>query len=262
MEENKQLSLTETDSNNEHRLIGSKQYQTFLEGKEDYNQKTFEDEEHKTQKLYDKLFDGNAKFRKEKMAMDKEFFTKLSIDQKPHYLMIGCSDARVPPDQLFDTQPGDIFIHRNVANLVVHTDMNVNAVLQYAIEVLKVKHVIVLGHYGCGGIKAAIEVKSHGFIDKWLRHIKDIYRLHRKELDALKDDPIQQARLLVDLNIKEQVLNLCKNSIIQKAWAEGSHLKVHGLVYDLNNGAIQDLRIRENDWAAIESIYRLDFEKK
>lgn len=225
-----------------------------------FDQNLYDEEEKENQKLYDRLFEGNKKYVEEKTAMDNKFFEKLSVDQKPTYLLIGCSDARVPPDQLFHIQPGDMFIHRNVANLVVHTDMNISAVLQYAVRVLKVKHIIVLGHYGCGGVKASLENKSHGIIDKWLKNIKDIYRIYRKELDLLKNDPEKQHRLLVEINVKEQVLNLCKTAVIQRAWANGSHIKVHGIVYDLKTGYIKDLKIRENDWKDIEPIYKIDFD--
>ncbi len=209
--------------------------------------------------LYERLFEGNRQFVEETTQHDPEFFHRLSEGQHPKYLLIGCSDSRVPPDRLTKTEPGEIFIHRNVANLVVNTDLNFMSVLQYAVEVLQVKHVIVLGHYCCGGIKAAMDHSYHGLIDKWLRNIKDVIRLHKEELDAVTEEEAK-LRLLVELNIKEQVLNLCKTSIIQKQWANGNCFPmVHGLVYDIRSGYLKDLKISSKEWASIESIYHIDF---
>lgn len=208
--------------------------------------------------VYMKLFEGNKKFVADMKQEDPEYFEKLAKIQTPQYLLIGCSDSRVPPDQLTMTKPGEIFIHRNVANLVVNTDLNLNAVLQYAVEVLKVKHVIVMGHYNCGGVKASMESTHHGLIDKWLRNIKDVQRLHWEQLSAVKDFD-ERFKLLVELNVKEQTLNLCKTSIIQKAWQRGHNVHVHGWIYNIETGYIKDLRIEEKLWDQIKPIYQLTF---
>eukprot|EP01027_Heterolobosea_sp_BB2_P020886 GEZU01029836.1.p1 GENE.GEZU01029836.1~~GEZU01029836.1.p1 ORF type:complete len:271 (+),score=73.92 GEZU01029836.1:52-813(+) len=207
---------------------------------------------------YKKLFEGNEQFVKEKLALDPEYFTKRSTGQQPKYLLIGCSDSRVPPDQLTKTEPGEIFIHRNVANLVVNTDLNVMSVLQYAVEVLKVQHVIVMGHTNCGGVRASLEHCHHGLIDKWLRNIKDVQRLHADKLNACAT-PEERLDLLIRLNVREQALNVCKTSIIQRAWAMGQSVHVHGWVYDLATGRIIDLQIEEKAWRDIEPIYKMDF---
>eukprot|EP01116_Phalansterium_solitarium_P022711 TRINITY_DN7601_c1_g1_i1.p2 TRINITY_DN7601_c1_g1~~TRINITY_DN7601_c1_g1_i1.p2 ORF type:complete len:284 (+),score=39.61 TRINITY_DN7601_c1_g1_i1:67-918(+) len=208
---------------------------------------------------YSQLFANNRRWAGEKTKDDPNYFTNLAKGQSPQYLLIGCSDSRAPPDQLTQTQPGDIFIHRNVANLVVSTDMNFMSVLQYAVEVLKVKHVIVMGHYGCGGVKASLEHKSHGLIDKWLCHIKDVHRLHAEELSKF---PEGEARLnrMIELNVLEQVLNLHKTSILQRAWSLGQDVSVHGWIFDIKTGLIQDMNFRNTDsWKEIEDIYRFDF---
>ncbi|KAL0488128.1 carbonic anhydrase [Acrasis kona] len=206
---------------------------------------------------YKKLFTGNRDFVARKTKEDPEYFTRLVNTQTPKYVLIGCSDSRVPPDQLTNTNPGEIFIHRNVANLVVNTDNNIMSVLQYAIEVLKVKHVIVMGHYGCGGVKASMEHQPHGLIDKWLRNIKDVQRLHWDELNSI-DDPEQRWRRLVELNVREQALNVCKTRIVQQAWEKGFNVHVHAWVYELATGHIKDLEILEKDWLDIKPIYELD----
>ncbi len=208
--------------------------------------------------VYTKLFEGNRKFVEQLKTEDPDYFERLSNVQTPQYLLIGCSDSRVPPDQLTMTRPGEIFIHRNVANLVVNTDLNMMSVLQYAVEVLKVKHVIVMGHYNCGGVKASMEGTHHGLIDKWLRNIKDVQRLHWESLKAVEDKE-ERFRLLVRLNVQEQTLNLCKTSIIQRAWAQGHNVHVHGWVYDLRTGYIKDLMIEERAWEQIKPIYQLHF---
>jgi carbonic anhydrase len=190
--------------------------------------------------IYERLLLENRAWAKEKLEEDPDFFQRLIKVQTPEILWIGCSDSRVPPDQITQTQPGEIFIHRNVANLVIHTDLNLLSVLQYAVEVLKVKHIIVCGHYGCGGVKAAMGRSSFGIINKWLRHIKDVYRFH---LDELEDIPDESARLnrLIELNIIEQVHNLAKTSIVQHAWKEFNAPHIHGWVYDLADGIIHPL---------------------
>jgi len=209
--------------------------------------------------MYQKLLKGNRKFVETKLAEEGEdYFRNMANHQNPQFLVIGCSDSRVHPDQVTGTKPGDIFIHRNVANLVVNTDLNLMSVLQYAVEVLKVKHVIVLGHYNCGGVRAAMDSTYHGLIDKWLRNIKDIQRLHHEKLQAVKDVE-ERFKLLVRLNVQEQTLNLCKSSIIQKAWARGQNVHVHGWVYDLQEGLMKDLKIEEKLWREIAPIYGLIF---
>jgi len=207
-----------------------------------------------------KLIENNKRWAAEKTRQNPSYFTELAKGQTPQYLLIGCSDSRVPPDQLTLTQPGEIFIHRNVANVIVSTDMNFMAVLQYAVEVLKVKHVIVMGHYGCGGVKASMEHKSHGLIDKWLCHIKDVYRLHRGELASLPEGEVRFNRL-IELNIIESVLNLHKTSILQRAWSLGQDVSVHAWVCDIKTGLIRDLEFRHMDaWKDIEGIYRFAFD--
>jgi len=211
--------------------------------------------------MYDRLFINNRAWVKKMNEQDPEFFLRLSLGQHPNYLLIGCSDSRVPPNQLTQTRPGEIFIHRNVANLVVNTDMNFMAVLQYAVEVLRVKHVIVMGHYECGGVKAALCKGHFGLINKWLRNIKDVIRLHRDELAAL--DEARRFRRLVELNVQEQVFNVIKTSIVQHAWREGHSLRVHGWVCDVKSGLITDLHVEQSDdWKSIESIYTLSFREE
>jgi len=182
----------------------------------------------------------NKAWAAEKVLDDPDFFKRLSALQEPEFLWIGCSDSRVPANEITGTQPGEIFVHRNIANMVVNTDLNMLSVLQYAVEVLKVKHVIVCGHYGCGGVKAALTQHSFGIINKWLRNIKDVYRFHRDEIDALASNEEKVDRLC-ELNVQEQVLNLAKTSIIQKAWKENNRPHLHGWVYGLQNGIINPI---------------------
>lgn len=187
-----------------------------------------------------KLLEANRKWAKHMVQEDPEFFRRLLHVQRPDYLWIGCSDSRVPPDQITQTKPGEIFIHRNIANLVIHTDMNLLCVLQYAVEFLEVKHVIVCGHYGCGGIKAVMTRHDYGLINKWLRHIKDIYRLHEAELEGITDDE-QRVNRLVEINVIEQLHHVAYTSIIQRAWKKRQSPHLHGWVYDLNDGLIRSL---------------------
>lgn len=191
---------------------------------------------------YQQLFKNNRAWVAKKIAKSPDFFEKLSQGQTPKFLFIGCSDSRVPANQITGTSQGDIFVHRNIANVVVHTDMNLMSVLQYAVEVLKIKHVIVCGHYGCGGVKAAMGKSHHGLIDHWLRNIKDVYRIYTKELDAIETEE-ERFRRLVELNVREQVYKLCMTSVIQKSWHFESALHVHGWVYDIRDGIIKDLNI-------------------
>ncbi|HUZ61453.1 MAG TPA: carbonic anhydrase [Hanamia sp.] len=186
---------------------------------------------------YKKLLRNNKEWSSAQIKEDPEYFTRLVNLQSPETLWIGCSDSRVPADRITGTQPGEIFVHRNISNLVVHTDLNLLSVLEFAVEILKVRHVIVCGHHNCGGIAAALSNKSYGLIDQWLGNIKDVYRLHREEIDA---EPTYEKKhqLLTKLNVKEQVINLAKTSIIQKAWKENKLPHLHGWVYDLRDGVI------------------------
>jgi len=203
---------------------------------------------------YKKLIEGNKKYASEKKFDDPEYFKKLSLGQTPEYLWIGCSDSRVPANEITNTQSGEIFVHRNIANLVIHTDLNALSVISYAIEVLKVKHIIVCGHYGCGGIRAAMTNDAIGFVDNWLRNIKDVYAKHSNELDAILDTD-KRADRLTELNVIEQVKNLCRTKKVQKAWKERS-LQVHGWVYGLNSGLVKDLEVVHDEITDIEEIYR------
>lgn len=187
---------------------------------------------------YEKLLLENKTWAKEQQENDPDFFKRLAAQQAPEFLWIGCSDSRVPADKITGTEPGEIFVHRNIANLVVNTDLNLLSVLQYAVEVLKVKHIIVCGHYGCGGIKAAMTQHHFGIINHWLKNIKDIYRFHRDEIDAL---PTEEERVnkLTELNVTEQIFNLAKTSIVQSAWKKEKRPQLHGWVYGLHDGIIK-----------------------
>ena len=209
------------------------------------------------EKSYKKLLENNKNWVANKLAIDPTYFEKLSNSQNPEYLWIGCSDSRVPANQITGTLPGDIFVHRNIANMVVHSDMNMLSVLSYAVEVLKVKHIIVCGHYGCGGVIAAMENKQFGLIDNWLRHIKDVYRYHHKELDAI-EDKTQRARRFVEVNVIEQVHDLGKTSIVQNAWKNNQPLHVHGWVYDIHDGIIKDLNVNFTCTKDLHKVYHLD----
>lgn len=203
------------------------------------------------------LLKKNKQWVNQQLALDPEYFKKLSQGQSPDYLWIGCSDSRVPANQITGTQPGDIFVHRNIANMVVHSDMNMLSVLSYAVEVLKVKHIIVCGHYGCGGVLAAMENQQLGLIDNWLRHIKDVYRFNAKELDAINNDG-DRARRFVELNVIEQVGHLGKTSIVQNAWKRGSSLTLHGWAYDVKDGIIKDLGVTCTTVNDLHKVYHLD----
>jgi len=192
-----------------------------------------------TLKTLKHLFDRNLAWANEIKKNDPDFFSQLSKQQAPEYLWIGCSDSRVPANQIVNLPPGEIFVHRNIANVVVHTDLNCLSVIHFAVEVLKVKHIIVCGHYGCGGIKAAMEDTDHGLIDNWLRHIKDVSRFNAQALEDAK--PEDRQNLLCEFNVIEQVRNVCSTSVIQSAWKSGANLSVHGWVYSIENGIIKDL---------------------
>ena len=190
-------------------------------------------------KLLQHLFDNNKLWAESVEGSHPGFFRKLSEQQTPEYLWIGCSDSRVPANEIVGLMPGDVFVHRNVGNVVVHTDLNCLSVLQYAVDILKIKHIIVCGHYGCGGVKASMEDKDHGLIDNWLRHIKDVSRFNA---DKLKDlDAEERFDRLCELNVVEQVRNVCQTTHVQQAWRAGEQLSVHGWIYDIRQGLLKDL---------------------
>lgn len=202
-----------------------------------------------------KLLGNNQKWVEEIRRTDPTFFARLGEKHQPIVLWVGCSDARVPANQITGTSPGEVFVHRNIANMVVHSDMNMLSVLSYAVEVLKIRHIVVCGHYSCGGINAAMTNQSFGVIDNWLRHIKDVYRAHQDLLEAIEDKE-KRARLLVELNVKEQVYNLCKTSIVQSSWSRGDFPYIHGWVYDVHDGILKDLDVTFNSNEALSSLYR------
>jgi len=207
-----------------------------------------------------KLLLANKAWVQDKLSIHPEYFARMEETQTPEYLWIGCSDSRVPAEEVTGREPGELFVHRNIANLVIHTDFNMLSVLQYAVEVLKVKHIIVCGHYGCGGILNALSHRHLGLINKWLRHIKDIYRFHRRELDAIADENLKWRRL-VELNVAEQVTNLAETSIVQQAWAKGGELTVHGWVYDLHTGLLKELAMM-NAQSPLDPIFKFEFDTK
>lgn len=207
-------------------------------------------------KSYKKLIDGNLKFAMAKKMDDPEYFKNLSLGQTPEYLWIGCSDSRVPANEITSTQSGEVFVHRNIANLVVLTDFNLLSVVEYAVEVLKVKHIIVCGHYGCGGVRASMTSHVHGFVDNWLTNIKEVYSKYEKELAAITDFD-KRADRLTELNVIEQVKNLAKTKTVQKAWKD-KRLQVHGWVYGLNSGLVNDLKVLHDDLSDINPIFRYD----
>ncbi|MEJ7685176.1 MAG: carbonic anhydrase [Segetibacter sp.] len=211
------------------------------------------------EKSYQKLIQGNKLYAQTKLFQDPDYFKKLSQGQTPNYLWIGCSDSRVPANEITSTHSGEMFVHRNVANLVVHTDTNLLSVLEYAVRYLGVKHIIVCGHYGCGGIAAAMTNTYHGYVDNWLRNIKDVYHKNHVELDAIEDEQ-QRANRLTELNVIEQVRNLAKTTIVQRAWTE-RELHLHGWVYGLHNGLIKDLAVIHNNSEDIDPIYRYKLEQ-
>ena len=205
----------------------------------------------------DVLFEKNRDWALSVKASDPLFFEKLSAQQSPEYLWIGCSDSRVPANQIVGLMPGEVFVHRNVANMVVHTDLNCLTVLQYAVDVLKVKHVMVVGHYGCGGVAAAYENADNGLIDNWLRNIKDVQYHHQLQLDAI-EDKTQRLELLCELNVVSQVSNVCHTTIVQNAWRRGQPLAIHGWVYSLADGLLKDLDCTVDKAEQIADAYRID----
>ncbi|MFL0684374.1 carbonic anhydrase [Algoriphagus aquaeductus] len=204
---------------------------------------------------YEKLLLQNKAWSEEKLQGDKDFFQRLAKQQKPKFLWIGCSDSRVPANEITGTDPGEVFVHRNIANMVVHTDLNMLSVLQYAVEVLKVEHVIVCGHYGCGGVEAALGHQSFGLINKWLRNIKEVYKNYESEIDSISEHKDRVNRL-VELNVLEQCQDLLKTSIIQKAWKERKSPEIHGWVYGLDNGLVKELTTILPDFDNIHPVFR------
>ncbi len=194
-------------------------------------------------KTLNHLFDANIDWANAIKHEDPEYFSRLSKQQTPEYLWIGCSDSRVPANQIVNLPPGEVFVHRNIANVIVHTDLNCLSVIQYAVDVLKVKHIIICGHYECGGIKAALGQQRHGLIDNWLRHIKDVKRFNEGQFVGLNHQ--QQVDLLCELNVKEQVTNISNTTIVQDAWKSGRELTIHGWIYNIENGILQDLLVAE-----------------
>ena len=205
--------------------------------------------------FYKKLLDNNKKWVEDKLNLDPDFFNKLANGQQPPVLWIGCADSRVPANEIIGAQAGEVFVHRNIANMVVHSDMNMLAVLDYAVNVLKVSHIIVCGHYGCGGVKAAMENISVGLIDNWLRHLKDAYRFNKRELNEVEDLQ-KRFDLFVEINVKEQVYNLAKTSIVQNAWKNNQDLNIHGWVYGVSSGVVKDLEISMDSIEDLFSVYQ------
>ena len=208
--------------------------------------------------FYKQILDNNKKWVETSLANDPNYFADLAKGQTPPLLWIGCSDSRVPANEIIGAKPGEVFVHRNIANMVVHTDMNMLSVLDYAVNVLKVKHVLVCGHYGCGGVKAAMGNDSVGIIDNWIRHIKDVYRLHDEYLNSFTDET-QRFNAFVEINVKEQVFDLSKTSIVQAAWKKGQDLTLHGWVYGLNSGFVTDLNVNISSEKDLDEVYRLRF---
>lgn len=210
------------------------------------------------EKFYNQLLENNRHWVKSNLEKDPEFFVRLSKGQKPPVLWIGCADSRVPANEIIGAQPGDVFVHRNIANMVVHTDMSMLSVLDYAVNVLEIKHIIVCGHYGCGGVQAAMKNDHIGLIDNWIRHIKDVYRFHALELDSIQVEKDRFDRF-VELNVIEQVKDLAKTSIVQGAWRNKKDLHIHGWVYDIADGLIKDLDVTLRDDQELDQVYQLRF---
>ncbi len=208
-------------------------------------------------KILNNLLANNRKWAEDIESAQPGFFQKLSKQQKPEYLWIGCSDSRVPANEIVGLLPGELFVHRNVANIVAHSDLNCLSVVQYAVEALKVKHIIVCGHYGCGGIAAALKHEKHGFIDNWLSNIKDVYIRHEEKFESLESEK-EKVSLLCELNVKEQVNNLAHTTIVQDAWDRGQKLTLHGWVYGIHDGLLKDLDVSISDKTSLHPIYRIE----
>jgi len=202
------------------------------------------------------LFQNNRAWATQHIAQDPAFFTRLSQQQSPQYLWIGCSDSRVPANDIVGLAPGELFVHRNVGNLVYHTDFNCMSVLQYAIEILQVKHIIVTGHYGCGGVRAALQNRELGLIDNWLHHVRDIYDRNRTRLERLDED--ERVDRLCELNVVQQVANVCQTTIVQRAWHKGQELSVHGCIYSINDGILRDLGVQVTGADQLAPVYRIE----
>ncbi len=209
--------------------------------------------------FYKTLLENNKKWVAESLEKDPFFFERLSNGQQPPLLWIGCSDSRVPANEIIGAAPGEVFVHRNIANMVIHSDMSMLSVLDYAVNVLKVKHIIVCGHYGCGGVQAALGNQQIGIIDNWIRHIKDVYRFHSTELNLIKDEAKRFERF-VEVNVQEQVLDLAKTSIVQAAWNNGQDIEIHGWVYDVKDGIVKDLEITFENNNQLPKVYQLDID--
>ena len=210
-----------------------------------------------TNDFYKNILDKNRAWVESKLNLDPDFFNKLAQGQQPPLLWIGCADSRVPANEIIGAKPGEVFVHRNIANMIVHTDMNMLSVLDYAVNVLKVKDVIVCGHYGCGGVKTAMGNASVGLIDNWLRHIKDVYRFNKDELKEIENEQERFDRF-VEINAREQVYNLAKTSIVQNAWASGQELHIHGWVYGVGTGLVNDLDVSLNSNDELDQVFQLD----
>lgn len=202
------------------------------------------------------LLESNRKWADKMTANDPHFFERLAALQTPEYLWIGCSDSRVPANQIIGLLPGEVFVHRNIANVVVHSDLNCLSVIQFAVEVLKVKHIIVCGHYGCGGVLAALQNQELGLIDNWLRHLKDVYAKHAAELNALPDEQ-QRFDRYCELNVVEQVIRVCQTTIVQGAWRRGQEIAVHGWIYGLHDGLLNDLNLCITSLDELDALYRM-----
>jgi carbonic anhydrase len=202
------------------------------------------------------LFDNNRAWVAKMTDDDPHFFEKLSQQQSPQYLWVGCSDSRVPANEIIGLPPGEVFVHRNIANAVIHTDLNCLSVIQYAVEVLQVKHIIVCGHYGCGGIRAAMQHEEYGLLDNWLRHLKDVYQRHADTLEAIPDEH-ERFHRFCELNVIEQVNHVCQTTIVQGAWRRGQELAVHGWIYDVADGLLRDLHLCITRPDEIHALYRM-----
>jgi len=209
--------------------------------------------------FYQKLLENNKKWVAESLEKDPLFFERLANGQQPPLLWIGCADSRVPANEIIGAMPGEVFVHRNIANMVIHTDMSMLSVLDYAVNVLQVKHIIVCGHYGCGGVKAALGNQPIGLIDNWIRHIKDVYRFHSTELNAIVDEEAKFRRF-VEVNVQEQVLDLAKTSILQASWKDEQPLEIHGWVYDVRDGIVKDLGVTIENNTNLPDVYQLDID--
>jgi len=211
-----------------------------------------------SKEFYKKILDNNKSWVDTKLSEDKNYFKKLEDGQKPPLLWIGCADSRVPANEIIGAEPGEVFVHRNIANMVVHTDMNMLSVVDYAVNALKVEHIIVCGHYGCGGVKAAMGNQSIGLIDNWVRHIKDVYMLHKKELESIEDEDKRWDKF-VELNVQEQVYDLAETSIVQNAWKNKQNLTVHGWAYGIGTGIVNDLGVNLSNNKDLDKVYQLNF---